>query len=433
MPRCHLSCLSMLILATCATQSFADNWPRFRGPNGTGVADDKNIPVQFDGKSGKNILWKVPLPGFGLSSPVVWDKHLFIQSATKNQRLLICLDAVTGKLRWTQPAPGAPATSESGPFKKYSSYASSTPATDGQVVVTVFYDGSGVRLVAFNIDGTQLWDHDFGKWTSQHGPAASPVIYKDKVIYVRDMDAEDDTTKKPVPDAARIWAFDKMTGKMLWNVPREAHRACYSAPFILNQPGQAPELIVTSTTGITSYNPADGKRHWEYQWTFLGKMPLRTTASSIVANGMLFACSGDGGGDRHMVAFKLPPNGNAAPPETAWQNRKDFPYVPTPLCRGEHLYFVNDRGFAGCYEAATGKAIWFKRLAETSVLASPVLIDGKMYAATESGDVYVLAAEPKYQVLARNELGESIRATPAVANDRLYIRGQKHLFCIGQK
>ena len=148
---------------------------------------------------------------------------------------------------------------------------------------------------------------------------------------------------------------------------------------------------------------------------------------------MLFACSGDGGGDRHMIALRLQGAGPRTKVELAWQNKRDFPYVPTLLMRGEHLYFVNDKGMAGCYEARTGKRVWFERLPEAEFTSSPVLIDGKMYAASEGGEVFVIAAEPKFRLLARNPLGERVRATPAVADNRLYIRGQNHLFCIAKR
>jgi outer membrane protein assembly factor BamB len=132
-----------------------------------------------------------------------------------------------------------------------------------------------------------------------------------------------------------------------------------------------------------------------------------------------------------MVALKVNGNGKAAESSVAWANKKDFPYVPSPLFYQDHLYFVNDAGMAGCFNAATGQNVWFKRLSDAGFTSSPVLIDGKIYAADEDGDVYVVAAATKFEFLARNSLGERVRATPAVANQRLYIRGKDHLFCIG--
>ena len=146
---------------------------------------------------------------------------------------------------------------------------------------------------------------------------------------------------------------------------------------------------------------------------------------------MLIACSGDGGGDRWAIGLKL----EGASPSLVWENKKDLPYVPTGLTHGDHFYFVNDGGVAGCFEIKTGKKVWFERIAtgKSVMTASPVLIDGKVYAPTEDGDVIVFNAAPKFELLSRNNMGEMIRATPAVADNRLYIRGANHLFCIGKK
>ncbi len=247
------------------------------------------------------------------------------------------------------------------------------------------------------------------------------------------MDKEDVKTKQPVPRPSTLYALGKKTGEVIWELPREAFRACYSAPFVYETAGSAPELIVTSTTSIVSYNPDDATENWRWHWKFKG-MPLRTLASTHYHDGMLFACSGDGGGDRLLAAIALNGVGKNAKPAQVWQNSKDFPYVPCLLSRGEHLYFVNDAGFAGCSEARTGKRVWFERLPTATFSASPLLIGDKVYAASEEGDVHVFTATPAaFELIAKNSLGECIRATPAVADGRLYIRGQNHLFCIGKR
>jgi outer membrane protein assembly factor BamB len=412
----YASLLAGLFLS-CQLAS-ADNWPRFRGPNGSGIARDKDIPVRFDEKHG--ILWKVPAGGLGNSSPVVWDNYVFLQSATPNgkQRMLACFDATTGKTLWTRTAPGVMAHTH-----ELNTLASSTPATDGQIVVTTFWDGKEITLVAWDFQGKQLWERNLGSFKGQHGAGASPIFYGDKIFLANDQDG-----------VATLVALHKKTGEVAWSAPREAFRACYSAPFVLEKPRAAPELIVISTTSLRSYEPDTGSVNWSWHWKFTGKMPLRTTGSPIYANNMIFACSGDGYGPRHMVAVKLHGSGSEARPELAWENQKDFPYVPCLLSRGKHLYFVNDRGFAGCFVAATGKQVWLERLAaDDKFISSPVLIDGKIYAASVAGDVYVLAAETKYQLLGKSSLGERFRASPAVANGRLYLRGENHLFCIGKK
>jgi outer membrane protein assembly factor BamB len=403
--------VAIIVTACLLSLSFADasDWTRFRGPNGTGIAKDKDIPVTWD--MSKHLLWKVALPGLGNSSPVIWNDRLFVQSARDvNERLLLCIDTNNGSTLWQAKVPGIKATRHA-----KNTFASATPAVDSERVYAVFWDGKNQFMKAYTHDGKSVWSKDLGSYISQHGAGNSPIVYQDKIIFVNDQD-----------DKAEIMCLEASTGNYVWRADRPAFRACYSTPFI-RELGRADELVVVSTMGITGYNPNNGNKNWNYEWKFFAKMPLRTTSSAILAHGLLFACSGDGGGDRHMIAVDL--NGI---PKLAWENRKDFPYVPCCVVVGEHIYFVNDKGFAGCYQAKTGKQRWLTRVGGECV-SSPVVIDGKIYVGNDDGDVLVLEASPaKLNVLARNSLGEMIRATPAVADNRLYIRGQNHLFCIGK-
>ncbi|MCI0457480.1 MAG: PQQ-binding-like beta-propeller repeat protein [Gemmataceae bacterium] len=407
--------LSLLLLTTTALP--ADNWPRFRGPNGTGVADDKDVPVTWNEKAG--VLWKVPLPALGHSSPIIWGDRLFLQAAPRggSGRLLLCLNVRDGKQLWSRTVPGTTAKTH-----PKSSLASSTPATDGERVYTAFWDGREIIMSAYDMGGKPVWDRRLGTFTSQHGAGASPIVYQDKVYFANDQD-----------ETSTLYVFDSKTGKTVWEKKRPAYRACYSAPFLLERQGHRPELIVVSTLAITSYEPHSGRVNWNYEWKFSAKMPLRTTGSPIYHDGMLFVCSGDGGGDRHMIALNLDGVGPRTKVTLAWENKKDFPYVPTLLARDGYLYFVNDKGMAGCYHARTGKRVWFERLDDNNFTSSPVLIDGKMYIGSEEGNVYVMAAEPTFRLLAKNPVGELIRATPAVAANHLFLRGQRNLFCIGRR
>ncbi len=388
----------------------AANWPRFRGPNGTGVADDKDVPVTFSDT--ENVLWKTAIPGAGNSSPIVWKDRIFLETAPdENTRALVCLDTANGKVLWSKTVKGSHAK-----IHKKNSLASSTPATDGERVYAAFWDGERVSLNAFDFEGKPLWERDLGPFKSQHGAGGSPVVWQNKVYLNFDQDG-----------AAAILAFDAKTGTPLWEKKREAFRTCYSTPFINEVPAVSAELIVASTAGITSYNPQTGEENWKWVWNFGGIMPQRTVGSAIAHNGMIFAASGDGSGTRHMVAIQ--PGSNAS---VLWENKRSFPYVPTMLARGEHLYFVNDNGVAACHVAKTGAEVWKERIGG-GVSASPVLIDGKVYAATEDGYVCVFAAETTFKLLAKNKIGEYLTASPAVADNRLYVRGDKHLFCIGKK
>jgi outer membrane protein assembly factor BamB len=262
------TCLAFFValgLSICGLAPIdAGNWERFRGPNGTGIAADKDVPVKFDESSG--ILWKLAIPGLGNSSPVVWGKRLFVQTALPDgsQRLLVCVDVIRGKELWSRGIPGAKA-----PTHARNTLASATPATDGQAVFIPFWDGKEVFMVAYDFEGKLLWNKGLGRWVSQHGTGASPILYKDKVILANDMDSVDPRTKAPVAKSSTLFALSKKTGEILWQVPRVGFRACYSAPCILERPGNAAELLVTSTTALTSYNPEDGTENWHWSPRFV--------------------------------------------------------------------------------------------------------------------------------------------------------------------
>jgi outer membrane protein assembly factor BamB len=422
-------CFAHILAGETAKQGASVNWDRFRGPNGTGTSNDKDIPLKFG--ASENIIWKVELSGFGNSSPIVWGKYLFIHSTSKDgkRRSLLCLDTTDGKIRWQKSIPAKFAK-----IRADSSMASSTPTTDGKAVYVSFWDGQDVHVSAYDFEGNALWSKNLGTFNSQHGAGASPILYKDKLILAHDMDKDDFTTRVPNERPSLLIALDKRTGQLIYEVPRVAERTCYSAPFLRHQPGEKePELVVTSTTAVTGYNIATGAKLWEAKgWQEHAiKIPMRTVASPVLVGNILCVCSGGDAG-RFAIGLALPGPDHADAPQRVWENRKDFPYVPSPVTRGEHVYFVNDAGFAGCYHARTGKRVWFERLADTGFHASPLLIDGKIYATSVAGDVYVFAAEPAFRLLARNELGEVVRATPAVADGRLYVRGQRHLYCIGK-
>jgi outer membrane protein assembly factor BamB len=408
----------------------ADNWDRFRGPNGTGTVEDKDVPLTFGTK--ENVVWKVALPGAGNSSPVVWGQRLFLHSASLDSKLrtLSCLDTTDGKILWQRSIPGVPVT-----IRADSSSASSTPTVENEAVYVSFWDGRDVVVAAYDFQGEKLWSNNLGLFNSQHGAGASPILYKDKLILAKDMDKDDFNTKQVNARPSILVALNKRTGELVWETPRTAERACYSAPFLLHKPGQRePELVVVSTTAVTGYHPETGSKLWEAKgWQeYALKGPMRTVASPALAGDTLCVCSGGDAG-RFAIGLALPGAGKADTPQRLWDNRKDFPYVASPVARGDYIYFVNDAGFAGCYHARTGKRIWYERLDDAGFTASPLVVSGKVYAASTAGDVYVFAAEPKFQLLARNEMGEAIRATAAVAGGRLYIRGERHLYCFGKR
>jgi outer membrane protein assembly factor BamB len=408
-----------LVCGSCLVGLFspvaASDWPRFRGPNGAGISADTGVPVEFGEK--KNLHWKVEIPGAGNSSPIVSKQRIFLQTASDNgrERQLLCLDLASGNTLWSRTAPG-------GVVKTHlkNTMASSTAAADGLRVYVSFWDGRGLAVAAYDYGGKPLWSRDLGTFVSQHGAGHSPIVVGSKVIFAKDQDG-----------SAEVVALDSASGEIAWKAERPAHRACYSTPFLLEQPGADPELLVTSTFGVTAYDPASGSELWKWDWVTNDRR-LRTVGSAIVSGqGQLFLCSGDGKGDRQTAAVTLGRNGHASAID--WELRKaHLPYVPCVLARGEFLFYVNDFGLAACVVAKTGEHVWQNRLDGGDVTASPVMVEDRIYSVSESGAVSVFAAEPAFKLLASTELDEGVKASPAVAEGRLLIRGAKHLYCFGQ-
>ena len=440
----HSRRLALLSLLLAVPTLLAADWTRFRGPEGLGTSSDTTIPINF---GPKDALWKTPIPGRGNSSPIVSKGKVFLQtaSADKRQRALMCLDAATGKIEWTRETAASNKINWSGNLAGTSAnthtlntHASSTPTADGERVYAVFWDGIGISVTAWDYTGNRLWTRELGKYTSQHGPGLSPIVVGDKVILNIDQD-----------DLAEVAALDAKTGDPIWKKSRPAFRASYTTPFVLERDGKQ-EIIVSSTAGVTSYDPKDGAVIWNWTWVWKpdpdapklknkGKGgpggPLRNVGGPIYHNGMIYAISGDGGGDRHMVAIKAGTTGDVTDSALVWEMKKITPYVPMVLAQGDYVYWIADKENKGvCADAKTGKIQWEERLPGAGqVAASPLLIDGKIYSFNESGRGTVLEASPKFHVLADNDLKEGVMATPAVANGRLYVRTTSHLYCFGKK
>lgn len=399
----------------------AADWARFRGPNGSGIAEAA-IPTSWS--KTENVLWTAPLPG-GHSSPIVVKGRVFLQSTSGDgkARTLHAIDASTGRSVWTKSLPAHKV-----PTHAKSSLASSTPASDGERVFFIVWDGDKLTVRAYDLDGKDLWAAPLGGFVSQHGAGLSPVAFGGKVFINYDQDKDDPKTKVETPTPARVVALDAATGSIAWTADRKPFRACYSSPLVRDLPGGKTEIIVASTAGLTGYNPDDGHVNWNWDWHFDGQA-LRTVGSPILAGNVIVAISGDGNGSRAAVAVEP---GKAA--KKLWEKVKDTPYVPGPLVQGEHLYWITDAGLAMCFELKTGKPVWTERAFNRAVSSSPVLVAGNVVAVDEGGTAVVFKATPAgFEKVSQNELNEAVFASPAVADGKLYIRGARTLFCIGKK
>ena len=403
--------LVLAISLTAISAANAENWPRYRGADGLGVSAQAGIPTEW---SEGDYAWVTPLPGEGHSSPVVWNKHLFVTTATDGGlvRYLCCLDSITGEIKWMQAA-----GYNTNRKHTKNSFASGTPATDGELVYVAFSDQERFALAAYDFDGKLAWRTWLGPFVSQHGQGASPLVFEDLVIVANDQDG---------PSA--IVACDRRTGRVVWSSLRTAREASYASPLLIESKNQKPQLIcLAGASGLTSLDPWTGHVNWSS-----GELPQRTVATPTFTNGLIFATCGQGGKGTRLIGVDPSGHGDVSETHVKVRREKELPYVPAMTGVGELLFLWNDNGVINCLDSKTGQTVWQERVGG-NFSGSPVCIDGKLYCIEESGKVVVVEARPAYKLLAQNPLGDPSYSTPAVANDRLYLRSFHRIACLNGK
>jgi len=401
-----LLCLAMPLILIFSDAVLAENWPGWRGPRGDGTSLEKNVPIRWSGT--QNIVWKVPIPGKGHASPIVWGRHIFVVTAIKEkkQRILLCLDRKDGKILWQRVVLEAPLER----INSLNSYASSTPATDGQRVYISFLDRDKMFIAAYDFDGNRLWEVRPGAFSSMHGYCSSPVLWKDKVIVNGDHDGP-----------SYIVALRRATGQTIWKTPRPNRTRSYCTPIIRQIDGRN-QMVLSGTMCVASYDPDTGKQHW------LIDGPTEQFVASIVYNGeLLFMTCGFP--DRFIQAIRPDGRGNVTDTHVLWQKDRDCSYVPSPIAFGPYFLVVADNGVATCFEAKTGKSCWRERLGP-HYSASLVSANGLVYFLSDKGVMTVVKPGAELEIVARNELGQNTYASPAISDSQIFLRGAKHLYCI---
>jgi hypothetical protein len=413
----------------------ATDWPQFRGPGGTGVSADAGVPLEWNDT--KNIRWKTALPGPGSSSPIVSGDRVFVTcysgygvnpketGRVENlKRNLLCLKVDNGEVIWSHDVDTVlPEDDFSGPGITEHGYASSTPVADGERVYA-FFGKTGV--LAFDFEGNELWRADVGRESSNRrwGSSASLTLYRDKVI----VNASEESQS--------IRAFDKMTGKEQWRAEGTALELVYATPVMVGLGNGRKELVLGVCGEVWGLNPDTGKLVW-----YAEAGPSGNVAPSPVAqDGIVYVMGGYP--KRQTVAVRAGGNGNVTNSDVLWSSR-DSSYIPSPVLCDGHLHWVDDAGFANCLEAKTGKSLYHERIPGIAgsesgkpFYASVVLIGDRLYALSRTGDTFVLAAKPAFEVLAHNQLGSDqsiFNGSPAVSNGRLFLRSNRFLYCIGNE
>jgi len=494
----NISAMSVVVLIAIASTLSAATplWPQFRGPNGSGVAEDAKPPVYFGPDT--NLLWKTAVPP-GVSAPVVWGDRLFLTALASNQLVTLAFDAKTGRELWRCVAPAEKIER----CHEFSSPAASTPCTDGKRVYSYF---GSFGLLAYDFAGKEIWRRPFARLPTMYGTASSPMLAGGKLILQRDGDSTN----------SQVVALEPATGKTIWEAARPLSGGCYSTPMVWRHDG-LEELMVQGRGRLTGYNLAEGKpRWWVRGWGFTA------VTTPVAGEGMLFA-GGTGMGDptepedplmnwnkliadydankdgqlaldeipkdlelhfkkelpketpgnsmslRGLMAWFIDtdkdkivtkkewdasdafskdkfnadrfvgirPGGRDDSTEThvAWETTRGLPDMPSPLFYRGRVHLVRDGGLWTVFEPKPGKRLLDRERLGIGgqCVASPIAADDRIYVVNEPGTFAVLRASDTLEVLAVNKLGESVRATPAIAGDRLYVRSAGHLWAFGER
>ena len=421
-------------------------WPGFRGPSASGVADGTTLPDRWNGVTKENVEWKIPVPGLGHSSPIVWGDRVYVTTAVSSQPgatfkpglygegtasedrsphrwVLTAFDRRSGAIVWERTA------YEGTPREKRhikATYANATPATDGRIVVA-FFGSQG--LYAFDMNGRPLWKKDLGVLNTgaydlpeyEWGTASSPIIYKDLVIVQCDTQGE-----------SFVLAASAKTGETVWKTARK-ELPSWGTPTVVVPATGRPELVTNASNFVRGYDPASGEELWR-----VGGSSKITAPTPIAADNLIVVASGRAP-ERPIFVIRPGGRGDITPPDgvsgphVVWRKTGRGSYMPTPIVYGTTLYVLGNAGLFDAYDLRSGDEIYRQRLQHqgSGFSASPVAADGRIYLSSEDGDIFVVRSGPTFELIGKNPMGEPLMATPALAAGRMYVRGEKHLFAIG--
>lgn len=398
-------------LVWVAQPATAQEWTRFRGPNGSGIGSAKGLPAEW---TDQDYLWKVELPGPGHSCPVLWGEKLFVTCGDEEtgERLVMALDASTGKSLWTRRFP-------SHTHRKHAlnSLASSTPAVDEKQLYVAWATPEEFIIQALDHDGRPLWRVDLGPFRSGHGFGASPIVVGDSVIMPNEQEGD-----------SYLLALDRRDGSIRWRIARDS-KTTYTTPCVREaEDGKTEVLFTNFRYGVTAVDAATGEIRWEK--AVFPAEPIETAIGSpILAGQLVFATSGWLGRSGHVVAVNAP-QGEQREPVESYRFERSTPLSTTPLVAEGLIFLWADEGIVTCADLKTGETHWRRRVGGT-YYGSPIYADGKIYCISADGEAVVLAAAAEFGQLGRTQLGAPSNSTPAVAHGRLYLRTTKHVMALG--
>jgi len=400
---------ALLLFVSCAR---AENWPGWRGPYRNGLSREQSVPTEWSAERG--IVWKVSLPGSGISNPIVWEDRVIVTSSDgpkQSELHIICVDCRDGSELWHRRFWGTAPTLY---HATKSSMASPSPVTDGDHIYAFFGTGD---VFCLDLNGNLVWQRaladEYGEFENRFAASSSPLLYRGLVLLQCDHYGD-----------SYVIALDQQTGANRWKVDRPEAWLSWATPQLVpTGRGDEHELIVCGSEKIDAYDPLTGEKLWT-----LGGMRRECIPTPVYGNGLIYAVSGPKG---PTFAIRTGGRGDISRTHVVWSNVRGAPFVPSAILVGRHYYLVDDKGIATCLDASNGKVRWQKRLGG-AFTASPVAAGGYVFFTNEAGSTFVIRAEvDAYAEIAENPLDEPVFASAALSGGQLFLRGARHLYCIG--
>jgi len=404
---------AIIVTSVPAVEEIAETekWTQFLGTKGTAHGPAMDLPLSWDAETGENILWKVPVPLDGNSSPIVWRNQLFLTGADKESRKVFCFNVASGSLAWTcsirslSMLPGEIESVEG------TGLAAPTPATDGRYVFAFF---GTAELAAVDYSGKQVWTRWFGKPDSKYGLATSPRYYDGKLIL--QLDQEEEGKSK-----SALYAIDPETGKDLWKTDRDVPGS-WSSPIVVNT-GTREEILTAANPWVVSYDPQTGKQWWRAKVLSGDVAPVPAYGDGLVFTVTEYS---------QLSAIRTGGATDVTETHVAWTYDEELPDVATPFADGRFLLMPTGYGTVNCFEAKTGKIVWTEDF-DVGFWSSPVLVGESVFLTNQEGRTFIFKLNDAYELLGQGSVGEMVVSTPAFAGSKIFIRGRENLYCIGKK
>jgi outer membrane protein assembly factor BamB len=386
------------------------NWPRFRGPAGSGLSFSTNAPAAWDVKTGSGVLWKTAAPAIGFSSPIVWNNRVFFSGGDATKREVFCLDSLTGSLLWRQPV-ATPAPGQKPEIPDSTGYAAATMATDGRRVYVFFANGD---LAGFSLEGKPLWTKSFGTLKNPYGHATSVITWRDHVILQLDQGESEENKSK-------LYALDGRNGQVVWQQARKAGSS-WATPLLIELADKA-QVITLAVPYIIAYSATDGTELWRVEG-----LNGEITPSPAFAAGLVIAASPS----EKLFAIRPDGQGDVTKTHVAWTTDENVPDVTSPTGNGELVFTLTTSGTLTCFDVKDGKRQWEHDF-DMECHASPSIAGDRLYIFGQKGAAIVVQAGRQFKELFRTDMADAFHASPAFAQDKIFLRGVTNVWCLAEK